>query len=58
MNLRVLLLNHYMDNPCLSNEIDYYSDEDRRSIYTEQILYMTDQEVIDAIKEEGIEYDN
>jgi hypothetical protein len=34
-----------MDNPCLSNEIDYLDNDKRLKNYTEQVSLMSDEDV-------------
>lgn len=46
--LREKLLNYYMDNPCLSQEIDYEIDSVRLEYYKREIALMD----IETIKEE------
>ena len=40
------LLDLYMDNPCLSNELDYKPDKVRLREYTKHILSLTDAETL------------
>jgi hypothetical protein len=46
---RQRLLNFYMDNPCLSEEIDYLLDEERLVYYTAIVNKMTEVEVIQEL---------
>lgn len=48
--MREELLKFYMDNPCLSEEIDYCDDEVRLEHYKKQIEEMTDIEVLEALE--------
>jgi len=45
MSDRKRLIDYYMDNPCLSNEIDYLDNDKRLKNYTEQVSLMSDEDV-------------
>ncbi len=45
------LLDYYMTNPSLTEEIDYLSEGERLKIYTEQINQLSIQEVLEALEE-------
>ena len=50
MNLiKQKLINYLMDNPSLSEEVDYLPDSERHKIYTEQVNQLTDREALEEI---------
>jgi len=50
MNLiKEKLIEYLMDNPSLSEEVDYLPDSERYKIYTEQATQLTDREALEEI---------
>lgn len=49
--LRKKLIKYYMDNPCLSQEIDYQVDEMRLEYYTNEVNTLEDYEVYQELEE-------
>lgn len=45
---RKLVFNYYMDNPCLSEEVDYQSEE-KRKIYYKTLVNNMDENQLDEI---------
>ena len=50
MNLiKEKLIEYLMDNPSLTEEVDYLPDSERYKIYTEQVNQLTDREALEEI---------
>jgi hypothetical protein len=49
-NKEIKLLELFMNNPCLSEEIDYKSEDERRDYYARYIDTLNDQEIDDHIE--------
>jgi len=54
MKMRDKLLKFYMDNPCLSVDVDYEDDYIREDYYTDLINEMTEDQLMEELIEAGI----
>lgn len=53
--MKEMLIDFYMDNPSLDEEMDYLPHEDRQAYYTDQVNGLTTSEIRHAFKSIGDE---
>jgi hypothetical protein len=54
--LRQALVDFFIRNPTLSEEVDCLPDNKRYEIYTEEISSMSDDDLIEEAKNQGVDY--